>query len=536
MNQSIIQTDETRCAGCNKCVAKCPVHANSAVWTDHGIKIHIDPMRCIACGECIHVCDHGARSYTDDTELFFKDLQNGRKISVLAAPAIRHNIPQYRQLFTWLRRQGVHLVYDVSFGADITTWAYLKAIRDKHLSSIIAQPCPALVNYIQRYKPGLLNRLAPVHSPVMCTAIYLHQYRQEKDSLAFLSPCIAKTLEFQDPDTDGHIRYNVTYPRLLAYLKKNNVNLGALEPSDFDDSPCGVGLAYSRPGGLRENVEFHTGGGLWIRQIEGPENLYPYLDQYEQRIKKGKAVPVLVDALNCAHGCNLGTASCTEPDLDEIDARMNSLKTEKAAREESRRLFDDFDARLDPEDFVRRYTAAPLAEDGIADMDLENVFQILGKTTPESRKINCYSCGYGSCQRFAQAVASGHNCVEACVYYARNRLHESNDEFDGLIHTVSTHLDSLGLSVYELKKGFATLDNISQTTRIIAFNANIEAARAGEQGKAFSVVGEKIRILSDQSKNVIDQLHDHEKGMTKRLEDVETALDSMKDKMHTILH
>ncbi len=72
MNQSIIQTDETRCAGCNKCVAKCPVHANSAVLTDRGIKIHIDPKRCIACGECIHVCDHGARSYTDDTELFLR--------------------------------------------------------------------------------------------------------------------------------------------------------------------------------------------------------------------------------------------------------------------------------------------------------------------------------------------------------------------------------------------------------------------------------------------------------------------------------
>lgn len=536
MNQSIIQTDESRCVGCNKCVAKCPVHANSAIWTEHGIKIHIDPNRCIACGECIHVCDHEARSYTDDTEQFFNDLQNGKKISILAAPAIRHNIPQYLQLFTWLRQQSVHLIYDVSFGADITTWAYLKAIQEQNLTSIIAQPCPALVTYIQRYKPELLNQLAPVHSPVLCTAIYLHHYKQESDNLAFLSPCIAKTLEFQDSDTNEHISYNVTYPKLMDYLKRHNINLNSFPPSDFNNIPCGVGLAYSRPGGLRENVEFHTGNSIWIRQIEGSENLYPYLDQYAERIKRQKPVPVLVDALNCAHGCNLGTASCTNADLDDIDAHMNKLKEEKAAKEESRRLFKYFDDNLQLEDFTRHYTAAPLPKDEENNKNLESVFQILGKTTPESRKINCYSCGYGNCHKFAQAVASGHNCVEACVYYARNRLHESNDEFNEMIQEVISYLNSLSLSADELKKGFTTLDNIAQTIKIIAFNANIEAARAGQHGITFGAVGKEIRNLSDQSKNVINQLHEQEQSMTKRLNDVESALNNMKEKMQTILH
>ncbi len=535
MNHNIIQTDETRCVGCNKCVAKCPVHANSAVHTDRGIKIHIDSERCIACGECIHVCDHEARSYSDDTERFFSDLLGGKKISVLAAPAIRYNIPQYRQLFTWLRQQGVHLIYDVSFGADITTWAYLKAIREQHLDSVIAQPCPALVTYIQRYKPELLGRLAPIHSPVLCTAVYLHNYKKETDALAFLSPCIAKTLEFQDPDTDGHICYNVTYPKLLAYMKRNNVSLNSFQPSDFDDTPCGVGLAYSRPGGLRENVEFHTGGGVWIRQIEGPENLYRYLNRYAERIRKGKEVPLLVDALNCTHGCNLGTAACADADLDEIDAQMNRLKTKKIQQEESKKLFGYFDANLSIEDFTRRYTAMPLKEDGIGQKDLEGIFRILGKMTPESRRINCYACGYGNCQNFAQAVANGHNCVESCVYYARNRLYESNSEFDEMIDSVGAYLESLGLSVEELQKGFTTLNDIAYKTRIIALNANIEAARAGQQGKVFSVVGEEIRKLANQSKDVIDQLHVQEEGMSTRLGDVETALKNMKEKMHMVL-
>ncbi len=535
MYQGLIQTDETRCAGCNKCVAKCPVHANSAVRIGNSMKIHIDWERCIACGECIHVCDHGARFFIDDTERFFRDLHSGKKISVLAAPAIRHNILEYRRLFTWLRRQGVHLIYDVSFGADITTWAYLKAIESRHLSSVIAQPCPALVTYIQKYRPELLSHLAPVHSPVLCTAVYLHQYKQVTDPLAFLSPCIAKKLEFDDPDTEGHISYNVTYKNLLEYLKQAHVDLDSFMPSDFDDTPCGVGLTYSRPGGLRENVEFHMGGGMWIRQIEGPDELYPYLEQYLQRIKTGKPVPVLVDALNCTHGCNMGTAACGDPDLDEIDARMNQLKEEKAGREESKLLFQYFNRYLQWEDFIRRYTAEALPENGNLKQDLEKVFQTLGKMTPESRKINCYACGYGNCERFAQAVASGHNCVEACVYYARNRLRQSNGEFDELMDTVNDYLDSLGGSVEELKKGFYALNEISLTTRIIAFNASIEGARAGEQGKAFGVVGEEIRRLSDQSNDVIERLHHQEEGISERLGDVETALADMQEKMHTVL-
>jgi len=247
-------------------------------------------------------------------------------------------------------------------------------------------------------------------------------------------------------------------------------------------------------------------------------------------------VPLLIDALNCAYGCNLGTATCTEADLDGIDAHMNSLKADKMAQEESRRLFSYFDTNLRLEDFARSYTASPLDEDTALSKDVESVFHVLGKITPESRKINCYSCGYGSCQRFAQAVASGHNCVEACVYYARNCLQESNDEFDKMINAAGSYLGSLESSADELKRGFSTLDNIAQAIKIIAFNANnIEAARAGQDGKAFSVVGEEIRRLAGQSENVIDNLHIQEEEMLKKLGDVETALRLMKEKMHMVL-
>lgn len=112
-----------------------------------------------------------ARDYDDDTDKFFEDLKKGTSISILAAPAIKTNFKNYGKLFGYLKSLGVNVFYDVSLGADITTWGYLRAIKKDNLHSVIAQPCPSIVNYIQKFKHDLISSLAPIHSPLICNAI-----------------------------------------------------------------------------------------------------------------------------------------------------------------------------------------------------------------------------------------------------------------------------------------------------------------------------------------------------------------------------
>jgi len=288
MHKSIINTDEQKCMGCNKCIAKCPVNANDAKVIDGKNKIHINELRCIQCGECIRVCDHGARYYSDDTDEFFQRLKNGEKISVLVAPAVRNNFSDYNKLLGLLKKSGVNLILDVSFGADITTWAYLKAIKEKQISTMIAQPCPVIVSYIQHYKTELLPYLAPVQSPAMCAAIYLKKYKRIDDDLAFISPCIAKTIEFSDDNTHGMIKYNVTISKLKEYIEKNKINLSTYSSVKFDNTPCDLGFAFSRPGGLRENVEFYMGSNAWVKQVEGIDEVLDYFRQYAMRVSQKK--------------------------------------------------------------------------------------------------------------------------------------------------------------------------------------------------------------------------------------------------------
>ncbi|KXZ39126.1 Methyl-accepting chemotaxis protein [Alkalithermobacter thermoalcaliphilus JW-YL-7 = DSM 7308] len=427
--ESIIYTDENKCVGCNKCIHGCPAQdANYANIINGTNKVKLDQSKCINCGHCIEVCDHNARDYYDDTERFIEDIKKGEKISLIVAPAIRVNISNYKRLFGYFKSLGINLIYDVSFGADITTWAYLKAIKNMNLTSIIAQPCPSIVNYIEKYKPDLIPNLAPVQSPMMCTAIYMKKYENINDKIAFLSPCIAKIDEIKDKNTFGYINYNVTFKKLFSYLEKNKINLNNYNECDFD-SDCSLGLLYSRPGGLRENVEARV-KDAWIRQIEGYYHIYEYLKEYSERIKSKKSVPTLVDILNCSYGCNVGTGTCKDISIDDIDYKLNDLKNQKLKEKSSviksklKQMDSLFDKKLKLDDFIRKYedkshlikTSEPSKD------EYEKAFNMLHKVTEEDKNINCFACGYGDCKKMARAIVNGLNSLENCIYYNRQEL------------------------------------------------------------------------------------------------------------------
>lgn len=358
--EEVLLTKEELCVGCYRCIAKCPTNAIIAHQVQGKNKVKVDTKRCIHCGECLEACEHGARDFADDTQLFFDDLIRGTGISLVAAPSIRFNFINYKRLFGYLKSLGIRLIYDVSFGADITTWAYLKAIREQKLNSIITQHCPTIVNYVQKFRPELIPNLAPIHSPMLCTAVYMKKYKKINDKLAFLSPCIGKIEEINEKNTDGFVQYNVTYEKLDNYLKQNGVNLDFYSETEFDDIGCGLGQTFSRPGGLRETIEAHTNNAR-IRQVGGQGDVYHFLDEYAAQLRQGEKVPLLVEMLNCLRGCNQGTG-INKPSTGDDIAKIGQLKQTASKQQngdrllkQSHSLFDMFDKELNLQDFLRRY-------------------------------------------------------------------------------------------------------------------------------------------------------------------------------------
>lgn len=198
--------------------------ANKAVQTEDGRTVYnIDPDKCIRCGACVKDCSHGARTYEDDTAGFWNDVKGGKQVVLLVAPSIKVAFDGcWRNVLEFLRSNGVKDIYDVSFGADICTWAHIRYLQKNPGKKLISQPCPAIVNYMLKYCKEALPNLSPVQSPILCAAIYLRKYLGVNAKLAALTPCIAKQDEFR---MTGVVDYNVTFQHLGQLLEEKGFHL-----------------------------------------------------------------------------------------------------------------------------------------------------------------------------------------------------------------------------------------------------------------------------------------------------------------------
>lgn len=431
---SLVFTND-KCIGCNKCISVCScVGACVSHEVDGKNRIDVDPSRCVACGACFDVCEHGAREYRDDTERFFADLKKGEKISILLAPAFKANYPkEYEAVLGGLKKLGVNRIISVSFGADITTWAYLNYVQKNNFLGGISQPCPAVVGYIERNIPELLPKLFPVQSPMMCTAIYAKKELGITDKLAFISPCIAKKMEIDDPVNQGYISYNVTFDHLMKYVRANKIK-GTLQTDEIE---YGLGSAYPMPGGLKENVYWFLGESVFIRQVEGEKHMYHYLEQNKDRIANNKTPYLFIDALNCSSGCLYGTACEQEKAHDDtvletlLKIKEESKKNGKSTAwgkkltpaQRLKKLNHQF-KKLDLEDYLRTYTdrSAECTYAEPTDAERDEIFNSMLKHTKEERSINCSCCGYDSCMQMTNAIYNGFNSKNNCIYYIKKEV------------------------------------------------------------------------------------------------------------------
>lgn len=572
-----VTVNEDKCIGCNACIRVCPVHeANRAVSGrngDHSI-ISVNKDMCISCGECVKHCHHGARSFIDDTDRFFADLKNGKKITVVVAPALRLTEPGSDAMLAYLRKLGVELIYDVSFGADICTYMHIKAIKEKKVDKVMSQPCAALVEYILKHRHNMIPMLSPVHSPIACTASYLRKYAGIKGDIACISPCIAKKFEFEET---GLIQYNITFKRFVEYMKKN-FEFDKRETFRFDNVPAYCGKIYPKPGGLKDCL-LDAMPGLDVRNSEGVSHVYAELDFYAAADKSDR--PDVYDILSCSHGCISGPGTNFEE--NKIFSYMKKAESLEASSFNERhkqknfntdKQFRWFEKNLKLEDFIRQYTPKNINSQPADNAAVNAAYNALMKNTHSEKHFDCGACGYKSCEEMAYAIAKGINLPENChqftikkIGYETNQANEANQEIQrrneqivrtigeitdniekicddtneindlclnnskemnnineiiGILNNKCIDIHSAVNGIIDINKQYReisqSIKGITDQTHILSMNASVEAARAGEAGKSFSIVAQEIRALASNTRSATGTIDESEK-----LVNIETA-------------
>lgn len=500
MTQNIITVDDARCIGCNACVRACPVHAISTKLKEGTMDQFVSSViseRCIKCGECVKVCKHEARGYMDDSAKFFENLE-GKPMYIIVAPSIKTAFSNWNGILNWLKGLG-HRVYDVSFGADICTWAHAKLIESDSKAKIISQPCPAVVNCVTKYHPSLVPFLSRIHSPASCLALYLKKYQSVREPIWLLSPCIAKTDEARKANT---FEYNVTFENLDNYISRKNLRFKDDADFEFTGMEGVLGTLYPRPGGLRDNL-LAINPNLVVSTAEGSD-LYDRLLRYSAT--KYESRPDVFDCLNCKHGCNQGTAS-TLNDIVSIESEMTALELKaNSARGHFLRKdknYKEFSKNLDWQNFTTSYVSSSIVLMMPTRQQADDIFNEMLKTTPESRCIDCGACGYSSCSEMCDAIFRKDSVKENCVYYMKQLIHQQLEEHKKVLSMgdISDGVSQLSSLVDVLSSDEAFQSSIDLVNQLIKlFNnykeANLENGETEEENENVQFATQVLKILN----------------------------------------
>lgn len=399
-----IEFYRTKCMKCTKCVQKC-----NAIGICHlsmkgeGKERYLDfstENPCVNCGQCTLVCPFGSmveQSYVEDVE---KLLNDPTKVKIVQyAPSVRasineifkmeHNINVEKKINSCLRVMGFDKVFDVNFGADITSIIeaeeLLERLEKNENLPMFTSCCPSWVNFVKRYKPELIPNLTTSMSPHIHAGMAYKTWWAEKNNIdpknivvVSVMPCTSKKDENFVYNGMNAVDYSLTVREFGKLIKNKNIDFANIEESEADQlgEYSGGAVIYGKSGGVMEsalrvvkkklegitleNVVFNdvsfedisfreanvsvADKNIKIAIIHTPKNVRKFIESGKYKEYQ------YVEVMNCNSGCINGGGQPLLPpkpnaEVELIEKRKNILNDLDRNKKDKRNALDNLNVK-----------------------------------------------------------------------------------------------------------------------------------------------------------------------------------------------
>ena len=324
----------------------------------------------LVCKNCGQIIVPELENVKNDYNTFLTALKNPKlRVVAFVAPSVRTGIGEefgerkdcQQKIVDALKKIGVHSVFSMNFGADLTIMEESKEF-EKRLNTgrnlpLLTSCCPAWVNYFKKMYPDLIPYLSTCKSPQQMMGAIINSYYAEQSRVlstelfvVSVVPCLAKKIERLSSGNE-RIGYDVdaciTTKELAQIIKDKNIDFYTLKDIPFDSlfkTYSGGGAGFGMAGGVSESVvcnmfdgaTFETRqkekyiekiahtqyGDLLIAQVQGVTNTNELMNS----IRKSKCKYHLIEVMSCTGGCIGGPG---QPASKSISGRRKILEGAK---------------------------------------------------------------------------------------------------------------------------------------------------------------------------------------------------------------
>ena len=411
VSKQTIYTITANCQDCYRCVRECPVKAIRI----SGGQARLEDDLCIKCGTCVRECPQHAKQVRSDLEEAKSLFTGSRVVAASVAPSFAAMFPGAlsHRLPSALRQLGFRFACETAEGA--------KYVSDKSFAEpqagSICTACPAVVNYVEKYRAEYLDALIPVISPMIAHGRMLKE-KHPGCAVVFIGPCAAKKQEMLRPENANAVDVALTFAELLEWLESENIKLEDCSESSFDRFyEIGDARLFPLQGGMLKTGGIISDGTqedvLHISGAEDVIGLFSGGADFEDK---------LIEPLFCSGGCIGGPCYG--------DAAEQSMFTRRervicyAAQSQDKKDIAPATLRIFHQTGFMRDEQKP---DEVSESQINKILERTGKID-EAHQLNCGACGYKSCLENAIAVARGMAEPEMCIPYMRRLAQQRTDQ------------------------------------------------------------------------------------------------------------